>query len=62
MVKIFDDGITKQGIPQVTFAALDMQLLIEAQCERLLDVESLDCCRLAQAAGYLADHRLPFIT
>jgi hypothetical protein len=46
----------------VTFAALDMQLLIEAQCKRLLDVESLDCCRLAQAAGYLADHRLPFIT
>jgi len=61
MVKILDDGVSKLGIPQMTFAALDMQLVIESQCERLLNVESLDCCRLAQAAGYLAGHRSPFI-
>jgi hypothetical protein len=46
VLKIFDDAICELGITQVTFAALDMQLVVKKQGERVLDLTTFDCCRL----------------
>ena len=45
----------------VAFAALDVQLVVEPQCERLLDVETFDRRRLPQAARQVAGHCFSFV-